>query len=288
MDPADDGGVVVTFIVQARLRITDVKISGNKKLSDSKIRKKITVKAGQPLDEQKLFTDVQEIKQLYEKYGYPDTQVKYVFDTFDEAAGRASVTFQIVESKKIKVTRVEFIGAQAFPQKELRKQIKTRAHWMFSWLTGSGVFKADEFDDDKDALTEFYRSHGYLDFEIKDVKLEYPTSNTMVIKFFVFEGKQYKVGAVKFSGNKIFDDAAIRAGLQFVHDFQHSKAKLGPNNLPMDVGDTFTPDGLTQDLQALEDFYGSKGYIDVPARPDAARRPHSERGHGDDGSGIPD
>ena len=142
VDPADDGGVVVTYIVQARLRITDIKLSGNKKLSDSKIRKKITVKAGEPLDEQKLFTDVQEIKKLYEKYGYPDTQVKYVFDTFDEAAGRASVTFQIVESKKIKVTRVEFVGAAAFPQKELRKQIKTREHWMFSWLTGSGVFKA--------------------------------------------------------------------------------------------------------------------------------------------------
>ncbi|HEX7619070.1 MAG TPA: POTRA domain-containing protein, partial [Verrucomicrobiae bacterium] len=53
VDPADDGGVVVSYIVQARLRITDIKITGNKKVSDSKIRKKITVKAGEPLDEQK-------------------------------------------------------------------------------------------------------------------------------------------------------------------------------------------------------------------------------------------
>ena len=50
--------------------MTDIKIEGNKKLSDSKIRKKITVKVGEPLDEQKLFTDAQEIKKLYEKYGY--------------------------------------------------------------------------------------------------------------------------------------------------------------------------------------------------------------------------
>jgi len=119
--------LIVTYIVQARLRVTDIKLSGNMKLSDSKLKKKITVKAGDPLDEQKLFTDVQEIKKLYEKYGYPDTQVKYVFDTFDEAAGRASVTFQIVESQKIKITKVEFVGASAFSQGELRKQIKTRA-----------------------------------------------------------------------------------------------------------------------------------------------------------------
>jgi outer membrane protein insertion porin family len=263
VDQQDDGGVVVSYIVQARLRVTDIKITGNKKLSNSKLKKKITVKAGEALDEQKLFTDVQEIKKLYEKYGYPNTQVKYVFDTFDEAAGRASVMFQIVESQKIRVTRVDFIGASAFPQKVLRKQIKTREHWMFSWITGSGVFKPDEFDDDKDALTVYYRNHGYLDFEIKDVKFERPKPDKMALQFYVYEGKQYKVGSVKITGNKLFDDATMRAGLQFVHDFQHSKAKLGPNHLPMDVGDTFTPDGLEKDLTALEDFYGSKGYIDV-------------------------
>lgn len=263
VDRQDDGGVVVTYVVQARLRITDIKIAGNKKLSDSKIKKKITVKVGQALDEQKLFSDAQEIKKLYEKYGYPDTKVKYVFDTFDEAAGRASVTFQIVESPKIKVTQVEFVGAKAFSQRELRKQIKTRRHWMWSWITGSGVFKQDEFDDDKDALVDFYRNRGYLDFEIKDVKFAHPKPNVMAIQFFVYEGKQYKVGSVKFTGNIIFNLAAVHDGLQFVHDFEHSKAKLGPNKLPMDVGDTFTPDGLNNDLTAIEDFYGSKGYIDV-------------------------
>jgi outer membrane protein insertion porin family len=262
-DQADDGGVILTFIVQARPRIIDIKFEGNKKLSDSKLKKKVTVKVGEPLDEQKLFTDVQEMKKLYEKYGYPDTQVKYVFDTMDEAAGRASVTFEIVESPKVKITRIDFIGASAFSQKELRKQLKTRRHWMFSWITGNGVFKQDEFDDDKDALSEFYRGHGYLDFEIKDIKFVNPTANTMVIRFFVFEGRQYKVGAVKFTGNKIFSDEDIHKGLQYVHDYERLKGKLGPHGLPMDSGDIFTPDGLSKDATAMEDFYGGKGYIDV-------------------------
>jgi outer membrane protein insertion porin family len=267
VDSQPDGGVVVTYIVQARLRITDIKIQGNKKLSASKLKKKITVKVGDPLDYQKLFADAQEMKKLYEKYGYTGTQVKYVVDSVDEAAGRAAVTFQITEAQKIKVTKVEFVGAKAFSQRTLRKAIKTREHWMFSWITGSGVFKEDQFEDDKDALTVFYRSRGYLDFEIKDVKFDHPTPKTMVIRFDVFEGRQYKVGSVKFTGNHIFDDAAIRAGLKYVHDFQHSKAKLGPNNLPMDVGDTFTPDGLDKDVTAVEDFYGSKGYVDVRRGP---------------------
>ena len=159
---------------------------------------------------------------------------------------------------------------------------------MFSWLTGSGVFKQDDFDDDHDQLADFYHNHGYLDFEIKDVKFDHPTTNTMVIRFYVYEGRQYKVGSVTFTGNKLFNAEEIHRGLQAVHDFEHSKAKLGPHGLAMDAGDIFTPDGLNKDTQAIEDFYGSKGYIDVARGPALRADAHSERGHGHDGSGISD
>jgi len=279
LDQAGDGGLVVTYIVQARPRLADIKIEGNKKLSASKIRKKITVKAGEPLDEQKLFTDSQEIQKLYEKYGYAGTKVKYVVDV-DENAGRGTVTFQIAEAPKVKIVKIEFVGSAAFSQRELRKQLKTRRRWMFSWLTSSDVFKQDQFEDDKDALAEFYRSHGYLDFEIKDVKFEHPTPKTMDIRFFVFEGRQYKVGSVKFTGNKIFNDGEIQRGLQQVHDFERERGKLGPHGLPMDAGDIFTPDGLEKDLQAIEDFYGGKGYINVKQGPmlEAVRIPNVDTG----------
>ena len=262
VDQADDGGMVLTYIVQVRPRITDIKLEGNHRLSDSKLKKKITVKTGEALDEQKLFTNVQEMKKLYEKYGLADTQVKYVLN-LEESTGHGSVTFHIEESPKVKIMKVEFLGAAAFPQKSLRGEIKTTRRWAFSWLTGSGYFEQDEFDGDRDRLNDFYRNHGYLDFEIKDVKLEHPTTNTLAVKFYVYEGRQYKVGDVKITGNKIFTDAEILSGLHYVHDFQHSKAKLGSHGLPMDSGDTFTPDGLSKDTELIQDFYGSKGYIDI-------------------------
>jgi outer membrane protein insertion porin family len=261
-DQSPTGGVILTYIVQARPRVTEVTLEGNKKLSDRKLKKKITVKVGDPLDEQKLFSNVQEMKKLYEKYGYPDTQVKYVL-SIDENAGTGRVTYQIVESPKIRITSVDFVGAAAFTQKELRKQIKTRKHWMWSWLTGSGTFKEDEFDADKDTLGTFYRDHGYLDFEIKDIKLANPTTNRLAITFYIYEGKQYKVGAIKFTGNKIFSDAQIIAGMKFNHNYQRLKGQPGVNGLVMDVGSIFTPEGLRNDSMAVQDFYGGKGYIDV-------------------------
>jgi outer membrane protein insertion porin family len=261
-DQADDGGVVVTYLVQVRPRITDVKLEGNAQLSDSKLRKKVTVKTGDPLDEQKVFTDVQEMKKLYEKSGYPDTQVKYVLN-IDEATGHGTVTYQIKESPKVKIMQITFFNAAAFSQKQLREELKTKRHSMWSWLTGSGYFQQEDFDGDADRLNEFYHNHGYLDFEIQDVKLERPTTNTLALKYYLSEGRQYRVGAVRFSGEKIFTDAEIIAGLRVAHDFTGSKARLGSHNLPMDVNDVFTPEGLSKDNEALQDFYGSKGYIEA-------------------------
>src|ERR1017187_7396167 len=274
-DPGDSGGVRLTYLVQVRPRLTDIKIEGNKKLSASKIRKKITVKTGQPLDEQKLFTDSQEIRKLYEKYGYAGARVKYVLN-IDENAGRGTVIFEITEAPKIKIKQIEVIGAAAFPQKELRKQLKTKRRWMFSWLTGSGVFKEDEFQDDRDLLAEFYHSRGYLDFEIKDVKLDYPVTNKMVIRFYVYEGRQYKVGAITFSGAALLPAGAVSPAY---NPGPAPRPKTSPANaewlrnrklnkdFTMKTGAIFTPGGLNQDSQAIEDFYGSKGYIDVVRGP---------------------
>ena len=262
VDQADDGGVIVAYLVQVRPRITDIKIEGNDKLSSSKLKKKITIKTGDPLDEQKVFTDVQEMKKLYEKAGYPDTKVKYVLN-IDEATGHGAVTYQVQESPRVKITQVTFLGATVYPQKDLRSEVKTREHWMWSWLTSRGYFQQDDFDGDPDRLVEFYHSHGYLDFEVKDVKLEHPTTNTMTVKFYLSEGHQYKVGSVKFSGEKIFSDADIIKGVRAIQGYQGIKSHLGLNGLPMDVTNIFTPEGLSKDTEAVQDFYGSKGYIEI-------------------------
>ncbi len=257
-------GVVITYKVQGKPRLTEIKFQGNTKFKSAKLLKKISSKVDEPLDERKLFTDTQDLQKLYQKKGYQRTQVKYVLN-IDETAGRGTVTFEITESPKIKILEVDFPGAKAFPLKKLRKTIKTRKHWMFSWLTGSGVLKDEQFDEDKEKLTELYRDKGYIDFEIKDVQFVNPTPRTLIIRFILYEGTQYKVGSVKFTGNKLFTVAEIAQGLRAAHERSRSKTKIGANGLPMDVGHVFTPGGVTKDTEAVEDFYGAKGYIDVTA-----------------------
>lgn len=257
-------GIILTYQVQGKPRLTAIKFQGNTKFKAAKLLKKISSREGEPLDERKLFTDTQDIQKLYQKKGYPRTEVKYTLN-IDEPAGLGTASFQVTEGQKVKIIEVDFIGAKAVPQKKLRKVIKTRKHWMFSWLTGKGHFKDEQFEEDKEKLAEFYRDQGYIDFEIKDVQFVNPDPRTMIIRITIYEGTQYKVGSVKFTGNKLFSTSEIAAWLRGGHQPGHSKAKIGPNGLPMDVGSTFTPGGLTKDSEAVENFYGSKGYIDVRA-----------------------
>lgn len=272
LDQQPDGGVNLSYIVQVKPRLTKINIVGNVKMRTSKIRKKITAKVGQPLDEEKLFTDCQAITDYYQKEGFPGTTVKYVTD-IDTAAGTGTATFEISEGRKMKITHIDFIGAAAFPQKVLRHQIKTRQHWMFSWLTGSDLYKEDQFEDDKDALGDFYRNHGYLDFDIKDIRFQYPKPGKMVIQFFVYEGRQYKVGAITFTGATLLPVNAARPGY---NPGPEPKPKNGPayfawlrarkfnRDFEMKTGSVFTPDGLNiTNITAIEDFYGSMGYINV-------------------------
>ncbi len=193
-------GINLIYVVQGKPVLTDIRFQGNKKYKNKKLLKKVSSKIGEPLDERKLFTDSQEIQKMYQKAGYQKTTVKAV-PTIDDQAGRGTVTFEINETPKIKIERVDFVGAEAFSQKKLRKVIKTRRRWMFSWLTGSGVLKDEQFDEDKDKLAEFYRDEGYIDFEIKDVQFVTTDPGHMVIRFLISEGRQYRVGSIQFKGN---------------------------------------------------------------------------------------
>src|SRR5947199_368792 len=97
-------GMILTYIVQANPKLAEIKIAGNTKYRDSTLRKKLTSKVGDPLDQKKLFNDTQEILKRYQNAGYPRTKVEYAF-TVEQDSGRAVATISITESPKIKIVR---------------------------------------------------------------------------------------------------------------------------------------------------------------------------------------
>jgi len=135
-EPTVDG-IVLTYVLVAKPRVTDIKYVGNVKYDAGDLKKVTKSKVGEPLDERKLFADAQEIKKKYQNAGLARTDVKYTLN-IDENAGRGTVTFEVIEAPKVRVVDIVFDGAQAFPQKKLRKALKPRR-----WCRSPGSHSPD-------------------------------------------------------------------------------------------------------------------------------------------------
>jgi len=84
---------------------------------------------------------------------------------------------------------------------------------MFSWLTGRGNFRMTSSKRIASGLVSF-TANGYVDFEIKDVQFEYPTTNTMTIRLNILKVANIGWAPVTFTGTTMFPDQPGRPGLQ--------------------------------------------------------------------------
>jgi outer membrane protein insertion porin family len=259
-EDVSSGEVQVTFTVQARYTIRRIAIEGNERVRSNRLRREIGSKVGQSLDERRIRRDADKILEHYRDKGYTEARVDYRLDRNPDT-GQGVVTFVVNEGQKLKIKKVEFVGNTAFKARKLRGQMETRRHWFLSWLTGSGRFGESSFQDDLDRLRILYTNAGYLDVSIPEsnVTLDYPKSNQILITVRIDEGRQYRVGNIRFEGNEIFPTPVLYSALDL---------------LP---GDVFSPEVLDKDVERLTNIYGSIGYLDTSVRPE--RRANLETGN---------
>ncbi len=251
------GGVKVVYQLQGKASVQQILLEGNAYFKPDRLKREISFKEGDIYDERKAHVDAQKMVALYQKYAFPDAKVTAAAD-LDRDTGKAIVRFQIVEGPRVYIRRVHLTGVRPAFRKQLYKLMKTRHRWWLSWISGTGTYKDEQFRDDLEAVREFYQKKGYLDMEIAATRIERVTPRWMEVHLEIFEGQPYQVGSITIEGNKLFTADALRARLK------------------MTDGQTFTPDGLQADTKAVEDYYGTRGYLDTQVR--TVRVPNVETG----------
>ncbi|MCC7517754.1 MAG: outer membrane protein assembly factor BamA [Verrucomicrobiae bacterium] len=249
-EPLGDGVKIVAF-VQGKPKLKDVLFEGNTKYKTERLKKEIKCKVDEVVSERQVAEDANALVEFYQKAGYHNVKVGFEIMP-DEMTGQSIAKFTITEGERVKIARVNFEGNKAFTAKILRRKTETKNHNWISWITKKGFLKETVVEEDKDRLAEFYRSEGYIDAEVKDVKYDKPDAKSIVVTFFLYEGNQYKVGSFALEGNQLFPTEEIR------------------KKLAMKEGDLFTPGGLQKDVKAIQDLYGARGYIDCTVRPTRA------------------
>ena len=122
-------GKEITFVVKERPAVKEILLTGNKELSEEKVREVVTIRINSLLDRTTLKENVELIKRLYSNNGYYLSNV----ESRVESKGKdgVAINFIIDEGKKVKVKRLNFIGVTAFKEKELRKSNKNEGSRLF-------------------------------------------------------------------------------------------------------------------------------------------------------------
>jgi outer membrane protein insertion porin family len=245
------GGLKVTVLLQGRSTVGEVLIEGSEAVHDSKIRKEITTKPGDPLSDEKISEDRQKILKLYEDRNYTDVTVEP--KTSELPDKRIRVTFVINEGPKLVVRRISFTGNDSVLPKDLLKVMKTKTANILSFLTKAGRLTPSQMEEDKEAIRNLYQNRGFSDVAITDVQTQrLPDGKGIDLVFAISEGTQYRVGKLAIDGATIASPADLARYLK------------------MREGSLYTPEGMGADLKKLRDFYGSRGYVDAVVQPQVA------------------
>ena len=243
--------------VTPKYRVLAIKYEGNKAIKTKRLEREVKTTPNTALDERQVKEDSEKLKEYYQKEGFNQVTVSYAIAR-DRGTGLGTITFKIREGKKVKILAVNFSGNAHIKTKALRKVMDTKKYWMFSWLMDTGRFKDDEFQDDLDKLRDYYREHGYLDVDIPEEKVVfgYPKSGGLVITISVAEGRQYKIGEITVTGNKLHSTVLLKRVASLY-------AKQGA---------VFAPSKIDKAVERLEDYYGKDGYLET--RVHVTRRPN--------------
>ena len=248
-EPLQDG-VKVIVIVATRPTVKDIVFTGNTHLSARKLRGQVTIKKGASLNEETVETDRQKIVDYYHDKGFNDVDIKSSVAT-DDTTNTAVITYAVNEGGKSNLEHVFFEGNKAIKTRDLRHAMKdTRGKDIISFIDKSGRLDQAKLKTDLDAVRDLYQDKGYIDIDIPETRLQHLSNGDINLVIVVHEGPQYHVGTLTFEGTQIFTDAEIRRFLK------------------MKEGALYTPKGLKDDRKTIEDYYGSRGYVDTRVIPD--------------------
>jgi outer membrane protein insertion porin family len=242
------GGLKVTVLLQGRATVGEVVIEGAEAIKNSKIRKEIATKPGEPLSDERLNDDRQKILKLYEDKNFTDVKVDTKSTELPDK--KTKVSFLINEGPKLIIRRISFTGNDSVLPKDLLKVMKTKTANLLSFLTKAGRLTPSQMDEDKEAIRNLYQNKGFADMRATDVQTTpLPKGNGVDLVISISEGTQYRVNKLSIDGATIVPPADL------------------VRYLKMRTGSLYTPDGMGADLKKIRDYYGSRGYVDMVAQP---------------------
>jgi len=261
-------GVVLTYVVKERPSVRKIIVEGNDKVKLDDINEQLDLQKNQVLDLGKLKANVEKVKALYTDSGFFLADVNYELRPVENEPGKVDVIIVIDEAAEVIVRGIEFVGNEAFPDRELRKHILTRVGGYLSVFAkkAGGVFNKEAFQQDYSFLRSYYADHGYIDANPKDPELSLsPDRRFVYLTIPIEEGQQYRVGSLRAR-------EVLEPGEQLLFPEKTLRESIDPI---IEVGDVASMGKIQKVRDDIERRYKDNGYAYVNVIPE--QRPDREK-----------
>ena len=257
----DKQGGVLIYHFQEKVSIANLQVKGYGSGDDGeKLLQGIGLKKGDLYDSARIKKAKKTLMSKLESQGNYDSVVDVT--TTPVGKGAVSVVFDVNKGEKIKIKKLNFIGASELSKSDLETDLANQEEDFLGWIPflNSGEVKADQLEYDAYRVKETYMKHGYLDAYVSKplMRVDY-SSYSAEIDYQIKEGAQYRVGEVSLSQDV--------EGL--------SSADL-TSDLSLKKGHIFNITRMRKDMKMLQEAAGELGYAYAKVLPQMRKDPEKK------------
>ncbi|NNL18922.1 MAG: outer membrane protein assembly factor BamA [Boseongicola sp.] len=228
--------------VVERPTLNRINIEGNDRLSDESLLDVVQSAPRRVYSATQAVADAEAIVNAYVAAGRLAATVEPRIIRRTE--NRVDLVFEVSEGRVIENERISFVGNRAFTDRRLRRAVETKQAGFLRAIIRADSFIPERIAFDRQALTDFYQSRGYVDFRVLDVSTEFSRErDASFVTFTVREGQQFSVGEVSVTSE--FPDADI---------------ETYRDALRLRTGQTWNPAQIDEQIERLERLALQQGF----------------------------
>ncbi|NBV59874.1 MAG: outer membrane protein assembly factor BamA [Rhodobacteraceae bacterium] len=233
--------------------VNRISFEGNRRINDEILQQIVQSKPRRVFSANVTEDDAAKIAEAYNEAGRISARVTPRI--IRRSDNRVDLVFEIFEGALTEVERIGFVGNKAYSDRRLRGVLATKQAGLLRTLIQRDTLVEDRVEFDKQVLSDFYQSRGYVDFRVLGVNAELARERDgYFMNFNIYEGQQFSFGKITTSSELNTVDAA---------EFQ-AVLKLSP-------GTVYSPALVDSSIARLERLALQKGLNFVRVEPRITR-----------------
>ena len=233
VDVTPRGRTLVISVVE-RPTVNRISVEGNTKVRDADLLSVVQSQARRVYSPDQAERDTTAISKVYASKGRINAIVRP--SIILRSDNRVDLVFTVVEAGVTEIERISFVGNRFYSEGRLRRVLETKQAGILRAIISRDTFVEDRIAFDRRALTDFYNSRGYVDFEIQNVDVALTRErDAYLVTFNVQEGQEFTFGNVTL-----------------ISDIPEADAQVFRDELKLRTGAVYSPALVDREIARLE------------------------------------